>query len=75
MAEYYGTVEGAARTIVTRCGTKNSGIHTIAASWYGAIETSITWDVDLEVSRFWVYEIPWHGVGREQMLLKGVLGE
>jgi len=75
MSQYYGTVEGAARTIVTRCGTKNSGIHTIAASWDGAIETSIIWDGGAGVSRFWVYEIPWHGVGRDKVLLKGVFGE
>lgn len=74
MSHYYGTVEGAARTIVTRCGTKNSGIHTIAASWDGAIETSIFWDKDFEVNRFWVYEIPWHGTGQDQVLLKGVIG-
>ena len=75
MSHYYGTVEGSARSIVTRCGTKNSGIHTIAASWEGAIETSIIWDIDRGVNNFWVYETPWHNVGQHRMLLSGVIGE
>lgn len=75
MAHFYGTVEGNGKRIVTRCGTKNSGIHTIAASWDGAIETSITWDVDKQLNYFWVYEIPWHNHGTDRLLLQGVFGE
>lgn len=75
MAHFYGTVEGNARSIVTRCGTKNSGIHTIAACWDGAIEASLVWDAEAELNRFWVYEIPWHGSGQDRVLLRGVIGE
>lgn len=36
MAHFYGILEGG-RGEVTRCGTKGSGLRTIAASWQGCV--------------------------------------
>ena len=44
MAHLYGTVTGATPGQVTRCGTKRSGITTVAASWDGAVQVTIEHD-------------------------------
>lgn len=37
MAHFYGVVRGQARTEATRCGSRRSGMTTIAASWEGSV--------------------------------------
>lgn len=41
MAHFYGTLKGKGKNIVTKCGTKNSGITITAQGWKGQIEVKI----------------------------------
>lgn len=73
MSHFYGTLQGT-RGEATRCGTKNSGIRTIAASWKGAIAVYVYQD---EQGRdcFKVEQRPWHGSGVSREIANGVIGE
>jgi len=75
MAHFYGVLEGSARTPATRCGTKNSGLTAIAASWDGAIETYIWYDETIKKNRYQVRQKPWHGQGISKTLSEGIIGD
>ena len=45
MAHFYGSMQGS-RGEATRCGTKNSGIHTSARSWTHGVEVGLQADQD-----------------------------
>lgn len=72
MAHFYGKLQGS-RGEVTRCGTKNSGLTTVAAGWGGAIEVTVRQDSEGN-DVFEVALIPWQGSGgRRYTLSQGVL--
>lgn len=70
MSKYYGTLQGA-KGGVSRCGTANSGLTTIAASWHGAIRVHL-WDEN-GVTNFTVDAVPWHAIGSSRHLAHGAL--
>ena len=51
MSHFYGTLQGN-RGEATRCGTKNSGLVTYAASWSGAIRTHLWYDHQIKRDRY-----------------------
>ena len=73
MSQFYGTLDGQARTVATRRGSKKSGITATAASWSGAVRVSVS-DEDGE-ERFDVYMVQWHGRGECKLLATGVIGK
>jgi hypothetical protein len=75
MSHFYGTLTGKAKTTATRCGTKNSGIVTYAASWGGAISVRVYYDERTGTDRYTVTQEPWHGKGVSRVLAEGVIGE
>lgn len=74
MSALYGTLSGRAKTTATRCGTRNHPIVATAASWAGAIQTTVSIDKD-GVERFEVAMRPWHGRGDTVLLAEGVMGK
>ena len=56
MSHFYGTIYGN-RGAGTRCGTKDSGMVAIAASWDGCIRTYTWYDVWNDVNKYEVYLI------------------
>lgn len=68
MAQFYGVVKNA-RGAVSRLGTKRSGLHTVAASWEGAIEVHLYAHNGVDYAN--VCLIPWHGRGTERTLYDG----
>ena len=73
MSKFYGTLQGKAKTVATRCGTRNSGITARAASWAGAIEVYVFERDGKEC--FEVKQIPWHGRGIVRDIASGTMGE
>lgn len=71
MSHFYGTVDGRAKTQATRCGTKNSGITTQAASWTGAVRTRLWHEESTGTDMCEVSMIPWHGSGVKHVLYTG----
>jgi|TARA_R110000824_G_scaffold2177_1_gene10238 hypothetical protein len=74
MSHFYGRVSGN-RGSATRCGSKVSGYHTIAASWDGAIEVRLSYDPKTKKNYYTVYQTPWSGRGIERVIAEGVIGE
>jgi hypothetical protein len=74
MSHFYGTIKGS-RGEATRCGSKGSGVSTVAASWGGAIKVVIWHDETTGEDKFTVRQIPWQGQGVGQLLASGVVGE
>jgi hypothetical protein len=72
MSHFYGTMEGS-RGKATRCGTKNSGMTVTAASWRGAVRTTLFVDSKGR-DCFRVEEITWKGAGRYRILTEGFIG-
>lgn len=72
MSHFYGTLKGA-RGEATRCGSKNSGLRVVAASWKGAIEVLLYEDDG--VDKFVITEIPWRGAGVRRTIAMGALGK
>jgi hypothetical protein len=70
MSKFYGVLQGS-RGQATRCGTKGSGITATAASWAGAIETTIHWNEKLERNEYTVTKRAWHGHGDYEVLAEG----
>jgi hypothetical protein len=68
MAMFYGKVQGQ-RGEATRLGGRKSGLTTTAASWQGAVKTTLS-DRD---GTAWAHVelIPWHGQGTSQVLYSG----
>lgn len=73
MAHFYGTLKGA-RGEATRCGTRNSGITAVAASWKGAIQVSVTQDADGN-DCFVVSQMRWKGEGIDKVIATGIIGQ
>lgn len=69
MAHFYGTLQGN-RGEATRCGTKQSGIETYAASWDGAVRTHLYQD-DAGRDFACVETVPWQGSGPSVVFYKG----
>ena len=71
MSQFYGTVEGSARTLATRRGSKNSGgLIATAASWHGCVRVHVYEDEDGD-DAYRVYEDLWHGSGQKRILAEG----
>jgi hypothetical protein len=73
MAHFYGTLNGS-RGEATRCGTKNSGMRAVAASWSGAVESELFVDPATGEDFVEVSLIPWHGVGVREIIYRGPVG-
>lgn len=68
MSHFYGVLQGS-RGQATRCATKKSGLTAIAASWDGAVETTL---FEREGKNYYrVERIPWHGNGERVLLAEG----
>ena len=74
MAHLYGTITGARPGQVTRCGTKTSGITTVAASWKGAVQVTIEHNPRTGEDIANVRLIPWRGHGVSRLLFRGLFG-
>lgn len=73
MSHFYGTMKGT-RGMATRCGTKASGMTTVAASWNGAIRTEVFHDAATGQDRFRILETRWHGAGTDRVIAEGIIG-
>ncbi len=60
MSHFYGTMQGN-RGMVTRTGSKNSGIRTNAAGWGGSIQVNV-YEED-GVDKYTVWLTPWQNSG------------
>lgn len=72
MAHFYGTVRGN-RGVVSRGGSKNSGLETICASWSGAIRC-IAYVNKEGVDCVRITKTTWHGAGVDKLIYDGVIG-
>lgn len=70
MAHFIGHVDGA-RGPASRLGTKNSGMKVVAASWKGAVKTTLYHDGATGKDYATVALIPWHGKGVSRILYDG----
>lgn len=70
MAHFYGVL-GGSRGQATRCGTKGSGMTATAASWDGAVRSTL-YDRD-GIAWVTVELIPWHGHGTSRVLYDGAV--
>jgi len=73
MAQFYGTIEGQARTKATRRGSKKSGLRTVTASWNGAIEVYFYHENGKDY--FEINHIPWKGQGENKTIQRGYYTE
>lgn len=73
MSHFYGTLQGT-RGEATRCATKKSGLTTTAASWDGAIRTTLYVNEQGE-NCYRVEQVQWRGSGVYQVLAEGVVGK
>lgn len=73
MAHFFGSLKGN-RGEATRLGTANSGLHTVSASWQGAVEVYISHDSVTGKDIASVFLIPWYGNGIKQTLYVGPVG-
>ena len=72
MSHFYGTLQGS-RGEATRCGTKNSGVQTVAAGWGGAVQVNVEVNQDGD-DYYTVWLIPWQNSGgRMQLIAEGIL--
>ena len=76
MAHFYGKLQGS-RGEATRCGTKSSGVETVAASWQGSVVVRLHHDESRDQDIATVELRPWDGgKGISKLLFKGpVIGE
>lgn len=74
MAHFCGVLKGA-RGLVTRMGSKKSGLVVTAAGWRGAICVALSHDEQEDADIFRVEQIPWNGAGCSRTLCIGRLGE
>jgi hypothetical protein len=72
MAHFYGSVRGA-RGEATRLGGTNTGLHTVCASWSGAVECRAYVKDGIDHVR--VQLMRWHGRGVERVIYDGPVGE
>jgi len=71
MAQFYGEVQGKAKTTAHRLGSRNSGLRVVAASWQGAVEVYLSNDSQTGKDIASVFLTPWHGHGTTQALYVG----
>jgi len=72
MSHFYGTLQGECAK-ATRCGTRSSGLITIAASWDGAIVVSL-WVDQKGCNRYTVKQRDWKGNGINEVIAEGIIG-
>lgn len=63
MSHFYGTIQSQ-RGEATRCGSKNSGLTAVAASWEGAVSSYVWFNEELQEDWVTVELRTWHGAGR-----------
>jgi hypothetical protein len=68
MAHFYGSISGQ-RGPASRLGSKKSGLQTTAASWQGAVRTTLYEKAGVDCAL--VELVPWHGQGAHQKLYDG----
>lgn len=69
MAHFYGTIKGG-RGEASRLGHKSTGLHTVAASWSGAVEVDLYVNEEgVDCAR--VYLTPWKGKGIHKEIYEG----
>ncbi len=68
MAHFYGLLKGR-RGEATRCGTKASGMSVTAASWEGAVKTTLFIRDGVDYAE--VALVPWQGTGTDRVLYCG----
>jgi hypothetical protein len=73
MSHFYGIVKGG-RGEATRTGHKTTGLETTAATWSGAIHTTLYVD-DSGRDRYRVEQIPWDSKGAYRLIAEGFVGE
>lgn len=68
MSHFYAIIQGS-RGRATRCGTRQSGMVTQAASWSGSVRVSLTERDGVD----WAYVTlePWHGTGDSRVIYDG----
>lgn len=71
MAHFYGHVRGSgqSRRAISRLGTRNGGLEVIAASWQGAVKTTLFLADGRDIAL--VELVPWHGQGVRRILYEG----
>ena len=74
MSHFYGIVQGN-RGEATRCGSKDSGVTTHAASWNGAVRVDVFVDQDTGQDVARVALVPWQGRGVSRVLYEGPVSE
>ena len=70
MAHFYGSIRGG-RGVATRCGTKNSGYDTLAASWEGAVTVKLSYNKELDEDWATVCLSTHKGAGDDICLYRG----
>ena len=70
MSHFYGAIQGN-RGKATRCGTRGSGIHTVTASWNGAVGVRLWHDEETGQDMARVYLMRWGGRGTDRLLYEG----
>lgn len=70
MAHFYGSIQGG-RGQATRCGTKNSGYESRAASWEGAVSVNLFYNEDKGEDWASVSLSTHHGQGKNIQLYFG----
>lgn len=73
MSHFYGTLKGT-RGEATRCGTKTSGLVSHAASWNGAVRTSLYFNDTVQEDWCRVELVPWQANGEYRLLYHGPVG-
>jgi hypothetical protein len=69
MARFFGVVSGRGRTTASRVGRKTTGLHTVAASWQGAVKVSL---YERDGTDHALVELtPWCGAGVSRVLYAG----
>lgn len=67
MAQFLGKVQGG-RGEAQRLGHQSTGLVTVAASWDGAIRTTLRYNEKTERDEYMVERIKWQGVGRYELI-------
>jgi hypothetical protein len=70
MAHFYGTVLGN-RGVVSRCGSKSSGISAQVAGWTGSVRVDLYHKDGQDCVR--ISKLPWRGRGSSQIIYEGPL--
>jgi hypothetical protein len=74
MSHFYGTLKGN-RGEATRCGTKNSGMITEAASWEGKIVVRLFYNEEKKEDWCSIHKSPHFGQGEHTLIYIGPIGK